>query len=135
MVNFELLPQPPDSRAPGNPWPQWPKIFGIDYGHGEVRGILRLVVLCYGGSCVFLLLLLFWYPHGFTRGCWGTWVCARQRDCLRGVGATIHHARRRRCFWRNRHTVCAARYCGKFERGKEGTDFRTMAAVETRGIS
>ncbi|CAN0566333.1 unnamed protein product, partial [Ectocarpus sp. 12 AP-2014] len=39
MVNFELLPQPPDSRAPGNPWPQWPKIFGIDYGHGEVRAV------------------------------------------------------------------------------------------------
>lgn len=37
MVNFELLPQPPDTRAPANPWPQWPKIFGIDYGHGEVR--------------------------------------------------------------------------------------------------
>lgn len=36
MVNFELLPQPPDSRAPNNPWPQWPKIFGVDYGHGEV---------------------------------------------------------------------------------------------------
>lgn len=36
MVNFELLPQPPDTRAPNNPWPQWPKIFGIDYGHGEV---------------------------------------------------------------------------------------------------
>ena len=38
MVNFELLPQPPDTRAPSNPWPQWPKIFGIDYGHGEVYG-------------------------------------------------------------------------------------------------
>ena len=36
MVNFELLPQPPDARAPTNPWPEWPKIFGVDYGHGEV---------------------------------------------------------------------------------------------------
>ena len=36
MVNFELLPQPPDARAPNNPWPEWPKIFGVDYGHGEV---------------------------------------------------------------------------------------------------
>ncbi|CAM9790043.1 unnamed protein product, partial [Phaeothamnion confervicola] len=36
MVNFELLPRPPDARAPGNPWPQWPKVFGVDYGHGEV---------------------------------------------------------------------------------------------------
>jgi glutamate synthase (NADPH/NADH) small chain len=39
LVNFELLPRPPDSRAPGNPWPQWPKVFGVDYGHGEVRAV------------------------------------------------------------------------------------------------
>ena len=28
VVNFELMPRPPDSRAPGNPWPHWPR-----YGH------------------------------------------------------------------------------------------------------
>lgn len=39
MANFELLPQPPDARAGNNPWPQWPKIFGVDYGHGEVRAV------------------------------------------------------------------------------------------------
>lgn len=33
LVNFELLEQPPESRAPNNPWPEWPKIFRIDYGH------------------------------------------------------------------------------------------------------
>lgn len=37
MANFELLPRPPDTRAENNPWPQWPKVFGVDYGHGEVR--------------------------------------------------------------------------------------------------
>ena len=36
VVNFELLPKPPASRAPDNPWPQWPKIFRTDYGHTEV---------------------------------------------------------------------------------------------------
>ncbi|KAK4793540.1 hypothetical protein SAY86_023975 [Trapa natans] len=35
IVNLELLPQPPATRAPGNPWPQWPRIFRIDYGHQE----------------------------------------------------------------------------------------------------
>ncbi|XP_021729069.1 glutamate synthase 1 [NADH], chloroplastic-like isoform X3 [Chenopodium quinoa] len=35
VVNLELLPQPPNSRAPGNPWPQWPRIFRVDYGHQE----------------------------------------------------------------------------------------------------
>ncbi len=36
LVNFELLPRPPDSRGPDNPWPQWPRIFRVDYGHAEV---------------------------------------------------------------------------------------------------
>ncbi|KAH9677182.1 NADH-dependent glutamate synthase 1 [Citrus sinensis] len=36
IVNLELLPQPPQTRAPGNPWPQWPRVFRVDYGHQEV---------------------------------------------------------------------------------------------------
>ncbi|RZC18050.1 glutamate synthase [NADH], amyloplastic-like isoform X1 [Glycine soja] len=35
IVNLELLPQPPQTRAPGNPWPQWPRIYRVDYGHQE----------------------------------------------------------------------------------------------------
>ncbi|XP_030500072.2 glutamate synthase [NADH], amyloplastic isoform X1 [Cannabis sativa] len=35
IVNLELLPEPPVTRAPGNPWPQWPRIFRVDYGHQE----------------------------------------------------------------------------------------------------
>ncbi len=35
MVNFELLPKPPTERAADNPWPEWPKIFRVDYGHQE----------------------------------------------------------------------------------------------------
>lgn len=35
LVNFELLPEPPKSRAPDNPWPEWPRIFRVDYGHDE----------------------------------------------------------------------------------------------------
>jgi len=35
MVNFELLPKPPMERAPDNPWPTWPRIFRVDYGHQE----------------------------------------------------------------------------------------------------
>ena len=35
MVNFELLPKPPAERAPDNPWPEWPRIFRVDYGHEE----------------------------------------------------------------------------------------------------
>ncbi len=35
MVNFELLPQSPEQRAEDNPWPLWPRIHRIDYGHEE----------------------------------------------------------------------------------------------------
>ncbi|KAL1822269.1 hypothetical protein ACET3Z_009047 [Daucus carota] len=35
ILNLELLPEPPRTRAPGNPWPQWPRIFRVDYGHQE----------------------------------------------------------------------------------------------------
>ncbi|KAL2845453.1 hypothetical protein BJY01DRAFT_214283 [Aspergillus pseudoustus] len=37
VVNFELLPQPPPERARDNPWPQWPRIYRVDYGHSEVK--------------------------------------------------------------------------------------------------
>ena len=35
LVNFELLPKPPADRAANNPWPEWPRIFRVDYGHEE----------------------------------------------------------------------------------------------------
>lgn len=37
VTNFELLPIPPTDRAVGNPWPQWPRIHRVDYGHTEVK--------------------------------------------------------------------------------------------------
>jgi NAD(P)H-dependent glutamate synthase small subunit len=37
LVNFELLPRPPEVRAPDNPWPQWPRIYRVDYGHQEAQ--------------------------------------------------------------------------------------------------
>lgn len=37
IVNFELLPKPPMERSKDNPWPQWPRVFRIDYGHSEVK--------------------------------------------------------------------------------------------------
>ena len=32
---FELLPRPPDKRAPDNPWPQWPIILRTSAAHEE----------------------------------------------------------------------------------------------------
>lgn len=35
LVNFELFPKPPADRADNNPWPTWPRIYRVDYGHEE----------------------------------------------------------------------------------------------------
>jgi glutamate synthase (NADPH/NADH) small chain len=37
MTNFELLDQPPAQRAPNNPWPEWPRIYRVDYSHAEAK--------------------------------------------------------------------------------------------------
>jgi glutamate synthase (NADPH/NADH) small chain len=39
LVQFEILPRPPDTRAPDNPWPQWPKIYRLDYGQEEAADL------------------------------------------------------------------------------------------------
>ncbi|MBT4693028.1 MAG: glutamate synthase subunit beta [Planctomycetaceae bacterium] len=36
IVNLEIIPQPPADRADNNPWPQWPRVYRVDYGHEEV---------------------------------------------------------------------------------------------------
>ncbi|PCJ25720.1 MAG: glutamate synthase [SAR86 cluster bacterium] len=38
LVNFEIMPKPPVDRADDNPWPLWPKIYRVDYGHEEASG-------------------------------------------------------------------------------------------------
>ncbi len=35
LVQLEILPKPPTERAPDNPWPEWPKIYRMDYGQEE----------------------------------------------------------------------------------------------------
>jgi glutamate synthase (NADPH/NADH) small chain len=39
LVQFEILDRPPDERAADNPWPEWPKIFRVDYGQEEAAAI------------------------------------------------------------------------------------------------
>ncbi len=35
LTQLEILPKPPATRQPDNPWPQWPKTFRVDYGQEE----------------------------------------------------------------------------------------------------
>jgi NAD(P)H-dependent glutamate synthase small subunit len=37
VVNFEVLDRPPATRAANNPWPEWPRIFRVDYSHSEAE--------------------------------------------------------------------------------------------------
>jgi glutamate synthase (NADPH/NADH) small chain len=36
LTQLEILPRPPDTRQPDNPWPEWPKVYKLDYGQEEV---------------------------------------------------------------------------------------------------
>jgi len=36
LTQIEILPRPPDTREPDNPWPEWPKVYKLDYGQEEV---------------------------------------------------------------------------------------------------
>jgi glutamate synthase (NADPH/NADH) small chain len=35
LVQVEILPKPPLERAKDNPWPEWPKVYAMDYGQQE----------------------------------------------------------------------------------------------------
>ena len=37
VVNFELMDMPPETRAANNPWPQWPRVYRLDYSHAEAK--------------------------------------------------------------------------------------------------
>jgi glutamate synthase (NADPH/NADH) small chain len=39
VVQFEIMPQPPQSRQANNPWPQWPKKLLVDYGQEEAANV------------------------------------------------------------------------------------------------
>lgn len=39
VVNFELMSKPPVERADNNPWPLWPLIYRVDYGHAEAQSV------------------------------------------------------------------------------------------------
>lgn len=58
ITQIEILPKPPLERAADNPWPEWPKVYRLDYGQEEVaarfgadpRIYLTTVKKCVGDS-------------------------------------------------------------------------------------
>ncbi len=52
LTQLEILPRPPDERAPDNPWPQWPKTYKLDewvkgpdgrFGPREIPGTEKVI--------------------------------------------------------------------------------------------
>ncbi len=39
ITQLEILPRPAEERAPDNPWPQWPKVYKLDYGQEEAKAL------------------------------------------------------------------------------------------------
>jgi glutamate synthase (NADPH) small chain len=39
VTQLEILPRPPETRAVDNPWPQWPKVYKMDYGQEEAAAL------------------------------------------------------------------------------------------------
>ena len=35
LMQLEIMPKPPMDRADDNPWPEWPKVYKLDYGQEE----------------------------------------------------------------------------------------------------
>jgi glutamate synthase (NADPH/NADH) small chain len=41
------MPRPPDERAADNPWPEWPKVYKMDYGQEEAKERFGADPRCY----------------------------------------------------------------------------------------
>ncbi|MEB3230126.1 MAG: glutamate synthase small subunit [Leptolyngbyaceae bacterium] len=39
VTQLEIMPKPPSNRAADNPWPEWPKIYRMDYGQEEAEAM------------------------------------------------------------------------------------------------
>lgn len=39
LLQFEILSRPPVERAPDNPWPQYPRVYKLDYGQEEAMSV------------------------------------------------------------------------------------------------
>ncbi len=79
VVNLELMPRPPNERAENNPWPYWPRVFRVDYGHEEAAHVFGSDPRVYNVSTKRII----GDEHGMR--CWGGWEW-----CL--WGCTWRHA-------------------------------------------
>ena len=39
VTQLEMMPKPPETRLPSNPWPEWPRVLKTDYGQEEAIAV------------------------------------------------------------------------------------------------
>lgn len=39
LIQLEIMDRPPDTRQADNPWPEWPKVYKLDYGQEEYKAL------------------------------------------------------------------------------------------------
>ncbi len=39
VLQLEMMPKAPDTRADNNPWPEWPRVCKTDYGQEEAIAV------------------------------------------------------------------------------------------------
>ena len=39
LHQFDIIPAPPQERTASNPWPEWPKVYKLDYGQEEAAAV------------------------------------------------------------------------------------------------
>jgi glutamate synthase (NADPH/NADH) small chain len=39
VTQFEIMAKPPETRAASNPWPQFPRVYKLDYGQEEAKAL------------------------------------------------------------------------------------------------
>ncbi len=39
LLQLEIMPRPPQARADDNPWPEWAKVYKLDYGQEEAKAV------------------------------------------------------------------------------------------------
>ena len=39
LIQLEILNRPPETRLADNPWPEWPKVYTVDYGQEEAHAL------------------------------------------------------------------------------------------------
>jgi glutamate synthase (NADPH) small chain len=52
VTQLEILPKPPMQRRADNPWPEWPVIYTLDYGHVEAAEVFGKDPRLYGTSAL-----------------------------------------------------------------------------------